>query len=298
MDFGIKLPWLLEARSSRDGISVEEAGAGITQHIPAGRMGRPEELGDVVTFLASERAGFINGGLRCKLMVDSTKLSIELRTPVENLDTIAERILERLEAKNAAREEVLRLSRQLVQHASRAIRAAHRQEWEEAERILKDAGQIANDIRQAAAHHPDILFAGYTQDALKELAEAHITRALIHNEPLPTPEELQVDDAAWLNGLGEAVGEMRRHALDLIRHSDIDEAERILNAMQEVHAVLSTVDFPDAITGNLRRTNDMVRGVAERTRGDLTTAVRQEQMKQALCEFEEHISRLRLFSNR
>lgn len=211
---------------------------------------------------------------------------------MDNLDTIAEQVLERLEAKNTAREEVLRLSRQLIQHASRAIRAAHRRDWEQAEQILVDAGRIADNLRETAADHPDILFAGYTQDALKELAEAHITRALMHDRPLPTPEELQVEDAAWLNGLGEAVGEMRRHALDLIRRGDIQEAERILNGMQDVYAVLSTVDFPGAITGNLRRTNDMVRGVTERTRGDLTTAARQEEMKQALREFEENLSRL------
>ncbi|MFQ5595768.1 MAG: haloacid dehalogenase [Anaerolineae bacterium] len=209
---------------------------------------------------------------------------------MDNLDTIAEQVLERLEAKNTAREEVLRLSRQLIQHASRAIRAAHRRDWEQAEQILADAGRITHNLRETAADHPDILFAGYARDALKELAEAHITRALMHDKPLPTPEELQVEDAAWLNGLGEAVGEMRRHALDLIRRGEIQEAERILNAMQDVYAVLSTVDYPSAITGNLRRTNDMVRGVTERTRGDLTTAVRQEEMKQALRGFEENLS--------
>jgi translin len=212
---------------------------------------------------------------------------------VNNLDIIAEQVLERLEAKNAAREEVLRLSRQLVQHASRAIRAAHRQDREDAEKILRDAGKIAEDIRSVSADYHDIFYAGYAQDALKEFAEAYISQALMHDEALPTPDELGVEDAAWLNGLGEAVGEMRRHALDLIRQGDIDEAERILNAMQDVYDVLSTVDFPDAITGNLRRTNDMVRGVTERTRGDLTTATRQEQMKQALHEFEESVSRLR-----
>lgn len=211
---------------------------------------------------------------------------------MDNLDTIAEQVLERLEAKNTAREEVLRLSRQLIQHASRAIRAAHRRDWEQAEQILADAGRITDRLRETAADHPDILFAGYAQDALKELAEAHITRALMHDRLLPTPEELQVEDAAWLNGLGEAVGEMRRHALDLIRRGEIQETERILNAMQDVYAVLSTIDYPSAITGNLRRTNDMVRGVTERTRGDLTTAVRQEEMKQALREFEENLSRL------
>jgi translin len=212
---------------------------------------------------------------------------------MHNLDTIAEQILQQLEAKNAAREEVLRLSRQLIQHASRAIRASHRGDWDTAERILTDAADIAERMRTTADAYPDVLWAGYTQDALKELAEAHLTRAFMHAEPLPAPDELNVEGAAWLNGLGEAVGEMRRYALDLIRRAKIDEAERILDVMQEVHAVLSTIDFPSAITGNLRRTNDMVRGVTERTRGDLTTAVRQEEMKQVLRDFEASIDRLR-----
>lgn len=208
---------------------------------------------------------------------------------MNTLDSIAEQILERLEAKNAAREEVLRLSRQLIQHASRAIRATHRESWEEADHLLDDARHIVDQMRQAASTYPDILYAGYTQDALKEYAEAHLTRALIRNEPPPTPQALAVEDAAWLNGLGEAAGELRRRVLDLIRHGDIQEAERLTDLIQEIHAVLSTVDFPSAITGNLRRTNDMVRGVAERTRGDLTTAVRQEELKRALHEFEKRI---------
>lgn len=212
---------------------------------------------------------------------------------MDSLDAIAEQILQQLEAKNAAREEVLRLSRQLIQHASRAIRASHRGDWDMAESILTDAAEIAERMRTTASDYPDVLWAGYTQDALKELAEAHLTRALMHGEPLPAPDELNVEGAAWLNGLGEAVGEMRRYALDLIRRARIEEAERILDAMQDIHAVLSTIDFPSAITGNLRRTNDMVRGVTERTRGDLTTAVRQEEMKQVLRDFEASIDRLR-----
>ena len=208
---------------------------------------------------------------------------------MNNLETIAEQILENLEAKNAAREEVLGLSRQIIQHASRAIRAAHRRDWDEADSIMRDAGDLAEKMHKIGADFPDILTAGYSRDALKELAEAHITRAIILEDPLPTPIELNVNDAAWLNGLGEAAGEMRRHALDYIRRGEVMEAERLLNAMQEIYSILSTVDFPGAITSNLRRTNDMVRGVTERTRGDLTTAVRQEQMKQALRDFEAKI---------
>ena len=137
--------------------------------------------------------------------------------------------------------------------------------------------------------YSDLYYAGYTQDALKELAEAHITYALINRQALPKPEDLGVEDAAYLNGLGEAVGELRRHALDLVRKGQVSRAEEILQNMDEVYAQLTTVDFPDAVTRGLRRTTDMVRGVLERTRGDLTTAARQEQLEQALSEVEKRL---------
>ena len=140
-----------------------------------------------------------------------------------------------------------------------------------------------------AQQYRDVYFAGYTQDALKELAEAHITRAVVLAEPLPTPESLQVEYAAYLNGLAEAAGELRRFALDALRRGKVPQAEKILGCMDDIYGVLVTVDFPDAITNGLRRTTDMVRGVLERTRGDVTTAARQEAMKAALAEFEQRI---------
>jgi translin len=140
-----------------------------------------------------------------------------------------------------------------------------------------------------AMQYPDVYHAGYTQDALKELAEAHITRAVILQEPLPAPEALQVEYAAYLNGLAEAAGELRRFALDALRRGDVSSAERTLGHMDDIYSVLITVDFSDAITGGLRRNTDMVRGVLERTRGDVTTAVRQEAMRAALEQFEQRI---------
>ena len=205
---------------------------------------------------------------------------------MNNLDTLADKILAGLESKNAAREEALRLSRLLVQHASRTIRAVHRYEWDEAERILVEAQRIAESLKAATRRQPELYAAGYAQDALKEYAEAHITRALALGQDLPDPDALGVEYAAYLNGLGEAIGEMRRHSLDLIRRGDIDHAERLVEAMDEVYAFLTTVDYPDAVTNGLRRTTDMVRGVTERTRGDLTTAARQEKLQVALREFE------------
>ncbi len=140
------------------------------------------------------------------------------------------------------------------------------------------------------ADYADLYHAGYTQDALKEFAEASITYALVTDHPLPDPDELGVEYAAYLNGLGEAAGELRRHVLDLIRHGELERGEEILSMMDDIYGVLVTIDFPNAVTGGLRRTTDMVRGVLERTRGDLTMSLRQEKLQQALRNFEEKVN--------
>jgi len=209
---------------------------------------------------------------------------------MENLDQLGDEILSRLEMKNGQRERVLSISRRLVQHAARAIRAAHRGDMDDADQILADADRLITEMNDAASGHADLMSAGYTLDAQKEHSEAHLVRALLRRESLPGPEALGVNDAAWLNGLGEAGAELRRAALDRIRRGDVAEAEALLDQLQDIYVFLSTVDFPDAITRGLKRTNDMVRGVTERTRGDLTVAVRQEVLKAALDRFEARAS--------
>lgn len=206
---------------------------------------------------------------------------------MQQLDTIGEKIRKNFEAKNAARESALGMSRELIRHCSLSIRATHRAEYAEASQLLVRAREIATQMKSSIAAYPDLYFTGYVQDALKELAEAHIVHALVTDAPLPDPDTLGVDYAAYLNGLGEAAGELRRYSLDIIRHEDSAKVERVLEAMDDIYSLLVTVDFPDAITGGLRRTTDMVRGVLERTRGDLTVAARQEKLEKTLHEFEE-----------
>lgn len=204
---------------------------------------------------------------------------------MQTLDAIAENIRANFTAKNAARDAALERSRTLIRHCANAIRAVHRDERPLAQEHITAAGEIAAAIRADLAGFPDLYHAGYTQDALKEFAEANIVYALVGNEPLPAPEAIGVEYAAYLNGLGEAAGELRRRCLDIIRHAHSDEAERLLAAMDDIYSLLVTVDYPDAITGGLRRTTDMVRGVTERTRGDITTSLRQYQLQQALRQY-------------
>lgn len=190
---------------------------------------------------------------------------------------------------NDLRDETLRLSRALVRSCANSIRAIHRHEWPEAEQMLAEARQDAAQMVQPLAEYPMLYYAGYTQDSLKELVEAHVLYAVASGGALPTPAELFVTGSTYLRGLSEAATETRRFVLDLMRRGKLEEAEPFLAFMDDVYSLLITVDFPDAITDGLRRHTDVLRTVVERTRGDMTLAFRQEQMRLALQQFEQRL---------
>ena len=208
---------------------------------------------------------------------------------MQELQGIIDVINQELTSKNVIRDRTLSRSRELIRYCANSIRATHRGEDTTALELLDTARKIAAEMVAEAQEYRDIYHAGYTQDSLKELAEAHITRAIILQKEIPAPDALGVENAAYLNGLAEAAGELRRFALDALRRGDVTQADRILGNMDDIYSLLVTVDFPNALTGGLRRNTDMVRGVLERTRGDVSTAVRQEAMKSALREFEQRV---------
>jgi translin len=194
-----------------------------------------------------------------------------------------------LDRKNAAREQALRWSRELVRTCANSIRAVHRHEFASAESLLAEAHGLNEQICRALADHSDLYWAGYVQDAQKELVEASCTFALVRGEPLPDPVALGVAPAPFLNGLAEAVGELRRYTLDLLRRGEAEGCERLLNAMDDIYSLLVTLDYPDALTGGLRRSTDNARGILEKTRGDLTLALRQEALVEALRSAEHGV---------
>ena len=209
----------------------------------------------------------------------------------DELYVITDSIRETLTALNTSRDMAVTSSRELIRHCSEAIRAIHRRDWEQADTKLDTVRTLADKIRQEVADYPELYHTGYTQDALKEVAEAFITYAIIREEPIPTPESLRVEASTYLKGLAEAATELRRFILDIMRRTDghSDEAERLLGWMDAVYDQLVTFDFPDALTHGLRRQTDIVRGVLERTRGDLTHSLRQQRLQDALQRFEERI---------
>ncbi len=200
----------------------------------------------------------------------------------EQLDQAADAIRADFEVINKARDQAYQRSRRLIGMCARTIRAIHREEWQRADELIAEAGEAAEALVAGVDLFPNLYYAGYTQDALKEYVEAHLTYALVRDMPLPTKDELSVEGKTWLNGLAEAATELRRRILDIIRHGHSEEAERLLDAMDEVYSVLVTIDFNDSITGGLRRRTDTVRAVLERTRGDVTTSFRQAELTQAL----------------
>jgi translin len=204
------------------------------------------------------------------------------------LGPISEGLRAEFTARTSVRDAAITRSRELIRYCAECIRAVHRREWDAADAKLVLVTQAADDLRALVAQYPELYHSGYTQDALKEVVEAHVMNAIIRALPLPTPADLAVPASTYINGLAEAATELRRFILDIMRRDDSDsaEAERLLSWMDAIYDELVTFDFPDAITGDLRRRTDTVRGVLERTRGDLTTSLREERLRAALEAFE------------
>lgn len=203
-----------------------------------------------------------------------------------NLDAIADRIRETLSDRDAAREKVLPRCRESIRYCSNAIRAVHRQELDEARTLLQTARRLLDEATQSVGAESELARAGYFRDAQKEFTEGNVVLALVTGQELPEPEELGVDPVAYLHGLGDAVGEVRRYLLDSMRKGDLSRGEELLAAMDDIYNVLVTIDFPDALTGGLRRATDMVRGVLERTRSDLTLTIRQNELENRLGKYD------------
>lgn len=199
-----------------------------------------------------------------------------------DLASLSERLSARLDAATAAREKGLSSSREAIRFCGNAIRALHRYEHDVALDLLEEAESRITAARDALVDYPDLLNAGFIHDAEKELAEGRITYALINDRPFPTPEEVGVDHTAFLKGMAESIGELRRHILDLMRQGELKRCEQLLQSMDDMYFVLVSMDYPDGVTHGLRRLTDIARSIIERTRGDFTTSSIQSSLRDAL----------------
>ncbi len=201
---------------------------------------------------------------------------------IEDLEIIASELHPYFAAEDEAREKALRSCRQVIRHSADAIRAVHRQQHDKAKQLLSSASDLLRELNRDLAQHGKLLHSGLVHDAQKEYAEARITSALIAGEEFPKPGTLGIGNAAYLDGLGESVGELRRYILDSLRRDDFSRCEELLAVMDEIYGILMTMDFPELLAHGLRRTTDSIRGIIERTRGDLTVSLRQKRLETKL----------------
>jgi translin len=202
--------------------------------------------------------------------------------PLDDLENIAARLRPYFVAEDEAREKALRSCRRVIRYSADAIRAVHRQEYGKAKQLLDAAHELIRELNHDLAGYGNLLHSGFMHDAHKEFAEANVTLALIAGRDFPKPEALGVSNAAYLDGLGESVGELRRYILDSLRRDDFSRCEELLTIMDEIYGVLITMDFPELLAHGLRRTTDAIRGIIERTRGDLTVSLRQKHLEAKL----------------
>lgn len=205
----------------------------------------------------------------------------------DQIDRIGREAIDYFTLKHAARERALPKSRATIRLCANSIRATHRHDMGKAYELIVQAGALLSEMEEDLRDHRDIYYAGFVQDAQKEYAEAVTFAALVEHQTLPTPGELAIGFAAFLNGIAEAVGELRRYVLDQLRRGNVENCEVFLSSMDDIYAVLISVDFPDAITSGLRRSTDAARGILEKTRGDLTSAFVQLQLQRSMRELQE-----------
>ena len=201
---------------------------------------------------------------------------------MSGLATIAEELREQLERSNCAREQALKSCREVIQRSSRAIRAIHRGEFEAAKTLIEEARLRVDLVRDALTLFPELFHAGYVHDSQKEYVEAETMLSIVCEIALQSPETLGVEPASYLIGIAEAASESRRYVLDKLREGDLARAESVLKVMDDIYFELTSFDFPDAITGGLRRSTDSLRAVLERTRGDLTLTLSQYRLETAI----------------
>jgi len=209
-----------------------------------------------------------------------------------HLESLSDRIRESFDRQNTIRDEALAQSRELTRHSARAIRAIHRDDTVLAQEYLAKANQLAADLREGLVDEPDLYFSGYAQDALKEFCEAHLTVATVLKQEWPTPEELHVEYATYLNGMSEVVGELRRRIMDIMHAGHSPEVERLLDVMDDIYALLVTMDYPDALTYGLRRRTDIARSIIERTQADVTISYRQQLLEKRIADLSAQLSEL------
>ncbi|NJE03309.1 haloacid dehalogenase [Thermococcus sp. MV11] len=202
---------------------------------------------------------------------------------------IIEEIRAVLDEKDSLREEALKLTREIVRLSGDAVKALHRGEVERARERLELAGRKVAELREMLSDHRDLYHTGYVQSAHQEFVEASLFFAYITGEEYPSPGELGVPHADYALGIGDFIGELRRHFLLLLLAGDIEGAEKTYRTMEETYEELMTLEYPKGLV-NVRVKQDQARGILERTLEDLTRAKLSKSLEDKLTQVQNYVN--------
>jgi translin len=198
---------------------------------------------------------------------------------VKNLEEVISEIEGRLDEKDEVRELAIKSSRTIARLAGTAIQGMHRGEAMHVP--LQETREEVQKLRSLLDGHPDLFHAGFVENAMQEACEAFLFHSILETEDLPTPRECGVTDTAYLLGLGDVVGELRRCALTALRDGDVSDASLFLEKMERILDVLMRFDYPTALVA-LKRKQDVARSLIEKTRGEVAVAARNDELSKKL----------------
>ncbi len=195
------------------------------------------------------------------------------------IEDIAADIRKRLDGKESAREAALRTSRQIIRECRSAM--ATLQRGGDGKKSIEKARADHSHLREILSDYPDLLSAGYAVDAEQEISEVEILYSIMRGKKIPSPRDLEVSDEAFVLGMADCIGELRRLMLDGLMKDDVEGAKEMLAEMERLFDILMTFDYPDALVSTKRK-QDIARGVVEKSRGEIAMAAQMSHLKRRL----------------
>lgn len=203
---------------------------------------------------------------------------------MKNLDKIVDKIEKSIDNKDKTREQALKSSRDIIIGCRKAIQCLHQNNKKDAKKHIKNSSEKLMQLQDLTKDYSDLYHAGFVENAAQEYVEAHCLYNIMHGKDLPDPDEIQTTYSAYLLGLCDVVGELRRNALDFIRKGDDSKANECLDMMEKIYGAIIRFDYPSALVP-IRRKQDIARGLIERTRGELAIASCERRIEYRTDEF-------------
>lgn len=203
------------------------------------------------------------------------------------MKSVLSKIQKELKDKEEVREETQKAMRRATRLSKQAILFTHQERFKDAKKLLSQANELFTELRKVAEKHPDLVYTGIVEIAFEEYAEAQTLLRLVEENQFISSEELSVPAVAYVLGLADVVGELRRRVLDLLRSGKVKNAEDCLQMMEQIYVELMSMNEAYMLVPGLRRKCDVARRVIETTRGDVTIEARRTSLERSIKRLEK-----------